>query len=52
MELPYPFKKASFEELQILEYRLRQFHLLISPFGQELIPSLLDATPEDEEDFW
>lgn len=52
MQLPYPFKKASFEELQILEYRLAQFHLLISDSGQEVIPSLLDTKPEHEEDFW
>lgn len=33
IELPYSFSKASFEELQILEYRLTQFHLLRSPLG-------------------
>lgn len=52
IELPYPFKKASFEEFQILEYRLKQFHLLISSSGHELIHSILDETPEDEEGFW
>ncbi len=52
IELPYPFKKASFEELKILEYRLAQFHLLISASGQEIIHSLFEPNPEEDEDFW
>jgi hypothetical protein len=52
IELPYPFTKGSYEELQELELRLQQFHLLLSPAGKELlsIPSL--TNPEDADDTW
>ena len=48
IELPYPFIKASYEELQVLEHRLTQFHLLLSPSGEPLIQ--LEQTPNSEED--
>jgi hypothetical protein len=48
IELPYPFAKASFEELQVLEYRLTQFHLLLSPAGEPLIQ--LEQAPNPEAD--
>jgi len=37
IELPYPFTKGSYEELQELELRLQQFHLLLSPLAESLI---------------
>ena len=37
IELPYPFTKSSYEELQELELRLQQFHLLLSPLAEPLI---------------
>lgn len=51
IELPYSFSKASFEELQILEYRLTQFHLLRSPLGESLI-QLQQASTSDTDDSW
>jgi hypothetical protein len=51
IELPYPFSKASFEELQVLELRLTQFHLFLSPLGQALIPLLQVPDPE-ADDSW
>ena len=48
IELPYPFSKASFEELQVLEHRLTQFHLLLSPSGEPLIQ--LEQAPNSEAD--
>lgn len=51
IELPYPFAKASFEELQVLEHRLTQFHLLLSPAGEPLIQ--LEQAPNPEvDDSW
>jgi hypothetical protein len=52
IELPYPFTKGSYGELQELELRLQQFHLLLSPTGKEVlsIPSL--TNPEDADDTW
>jgi hypothetical protein len=51
IELPYPFSKASFEELQVLELSLTQFHLLLSPLGEALIPLLQVPDPE-ADDSW
>jgi hypothetical protein len=51
IELPYPFTKGSFEELQELELRLQQFHLLLSPFGEPLI-QLNQASNPEEDDSW
>jgi hypothetical protein len=51
IELPYPFSKASFEELQVLELRLTQFHLLLSPLGEALNPLLQTSDPE-ADDSW
>jgi len=48
IELPYPFSKASFEELQVLEHRLTQFHLLLSPSGESLMQ--LEQAPNPEAD--
>ena len=48
IELSYPFSKASFEELQVLEHRLTQFHLLLSPSGEPLIQ--LEQAPNSEAD--
>ncbi len=51
IELPYPFSKASFEELQVLEHRLTQFHLLLSPSGESLMQ--LEQAPNPEvDDSW
>ena len=47
IELPYPFVKASYEELEALALRLNQFHLLFSALSEPLItfsnPSELEA---------
>jgi hypothetical protein len=51
IELPYPFSKASFEELQVLELRLTQFHLLLSPLGEALNPLLQTSDPV-ADDSW
>ena len=51
IELPYPFAKASFEELQVLEHRLTQFHLLLSPAGEPLI-QLNQASNPEADDSW
>ena len=48
IELPYPFAKGSYEELQALELRLQQFHLLLSPAGEPLIQ--LEQAPNPEAD--
>jgi hypothetical protein len=48
IELPYPFSKGSFEELQVLEHRLTQFHLLLSPSGESLMQ--LEQAPNPEAD--
>uniref|UniRef100_UPI00404731B5 hypothetical protein n=1 Tax=Algoriphagus sp. TaxID=1872435 RepID=UPI00404731B5 len=50
IELPYPFVKASFEELQKLEHRLTQFHLLLSPLGKPLFQ--LHHSLDLEEESW
>ena len=50
IELPYPFVKASFEELQQLEHRLTQFHLLLSPLGKPLFQ--LHHSADTEEESW
>ncbi len=52
MELPYPFTKGSYEELQELELRLQQFHLLLSPRGKEALSSLSSSNPEEADDTW
>lgn len=49
IELPYPFVKASFEELQELEYRLTQFHLLLSPVCKFLFQLNHSLDPEEDE---
>jgi hypothetical protein len=51
IELPYPFTKASFEELQTLEHRLSQFHLVLSPLGESLI-QLRYTRNLEEDDTW
>lgn len=51
IELPYPFAKGSYEELQQLELRLKQFHLLLSPLGEGLI-QLLQAVDPEADDSW
>jgi hypothetical protein len=48
IELPYPFAKGSYEELQALELRLQQFHLLLSPAGEPLVQ--LEQAPNPEAD--
>ncbi len=52
IELPYPFAKGSFEELQELELRLQQFHLLLSPTGKEVLSTLSSSNPDDADDTW
>jgi hypothetical protein len=52
IELPYPFTKGSYEELQELELRLQQFHLLLSPAGKELLSIPALTNPEDADDTW
>jgi hypothetical protein len=52
IELPYPFSKGSYEELQELELRLQQFHILHSTLGKELIASLQVPNQEDADDTW
>ena len=53
IELPYPFTKGSYEELQDLELRLQQFHLLLSPAGKEVLSTALSSNnPEDADDTW
>lgn len=51
IELPYPFSKGSYEELQELELRLQQFHLLLSPLAEPLI-HLNQASNPEEDDSW
>ena len=51
IELPYPFSKGSYEELQELELRLQQFHLLLSPLAVPLI-QLNQASNPEEDDSW
>lgn len=51
IELPYPFTKGSFEELQELELRLQQFHLLLSPLAEPLI-QLNQASDPEADDSW
>jgi hypothetical protein len=51
IELPYPFAKGSYEELQALELRLQQFHLLLSPLAEALI-QLNQASKSDADDSW
>ena len=46
IELPYPFTKGSYEELQTLELRLQQFHLLLSPLAEPLIQLHQASNPE------
>jgi len=52
IELPYPFTKGSYEELQELELRLQQFHLLLSPAGKEVLSIPSSSIPEDADDTW
>jgi hypothetical protein len=52
IELPYPFTKGSYEELQELELRLQQFHLLLSPAGKEVLSIPSSCNPEDADDTW
>ena len=52
IELPYPFSKGSYEELQKLELRLQQFHLLLSPAGKEVLSIPSSSNPEDADDTW
>lgn len=52
IQLPYPFSDASYEELQILEMRLTQFHLLFSPLGESFIRLLDPETEQKEDDTW
>ena len=49
IELPYPFTKGSYEELQELELRLQQFHLLLSPLAEPLIQLLQASDPAADE---
>lgn len=51
IELPYPFAKGSYEELQELELRLQQFHLLLSPLAEPLI-QLNQASNPEADDSW
>ena len=51
IELPYPFTKGSYEELQELELRLQQFHLLLSPLAEPLI-QLQQASDQEADDSW
>ncbi len=51
IELPYPFTKGSYEELQELELRLQQFHLLLSPLAEPLI-QLHQASDPAADDSW
>lgn len=51
IELPYPFTKGSYEELQELELRLQQFHLLLSPLAEPLI-QLQQADDPEADDSW
>lgn len=51
IELPYPFTKGSYEELQELELRLQQFHLLLSPLAEPLI-QLKQASDPEADDSW
>ena len=51
IELPYPFTKGSYEELQELELRLQQFHLLLSPLAEPLI-QLQQASDTEADDSW
>ncbi len=51
IELPYPFTKGSYEELQELELRLQQFHLLLSPLAESLI-QLQQASDPTADDTW
>ena len=51
IELPYPFTKGSYEELQELELRLQQFHLLLSPLAEPLI-QLQQASDLTADDSW
>lgn len=51
IELPYPFAKGSYEELQELELRLQQFHLLLSPLAEPLIQLHRASNPE-ADDSW
>jgi len=51
IELPYPFAKGSYEELQELELRMQQFHLLLSPLAEPLI-QLNQASNPEEDDTW
>ena len=51
IELPYPFAKGSYEELQELELRLQQFHLLLSPLAEPLI-HLIQAPNLESDDSW
>ena len=51
IELPYPFTKGSYEELQELELKLQQFHLLLSPLAVPLI-QLNQASNPEEDDSW
>jgi hypothetical protein len=51
IELPYPFAKGSYEELQELELRLQQFHLLLSPLAEPLI-QLIKAPNLETDDSW
>lgn len=53
IELPYPFTKGSYEELQELELRLQQFHLLLSPAGKEVLSTALSSNNSlDADDTW
>lgn len=51
IELPYPFAKGSYEELQELELKLQQFHLLLSPLAEPLI-QLQPASDPTADDTW
>ena len=51
IELPYPFTKGSYEELQELELRLQQFHLLLSPLAESLI-QLHQEDDSEADDSW
>ena len=52
IELPYPFSKGSYEELQELELRLQQFHLLLSPTGKAVLSTLSSSNLETADDTW
>jgi hypothetical protein len=52
IELPYSFTKGSYEELQELELRLQQFHLLLSSAGKDLLSIPSSSIPEDADDTW